>query len=58
VIHIAGGVPTARVSPASANDSFGLLHPDEIVKMCLMLHRQHRSAWTHELDLQPWSEKF
>jgi NAD(P)-dependent dehydrogenase (short-subunit alcohol dehydrogenase family) len=36
----------------------GLLHPDEIAKMYLMLHRQHRSAWTHELDLRPWSEKF
>ena len=22
------------------------------------LHRQHRSAWTHELDVRPWSEKF
>jgi hypothetical protein len=20
------------------------------------LHRQHRSAWTHELDLRPWME--
>ena len=36
----------------------GMLHPDEIAKMYLMLHRQHRSAWTHELDLRPWSEKF
>jgi NAD(P)-dependent dehydrogenase (short-subunit alcohol dehydrogenase family) len=36
----------------------GMLHPDEIAKMYLMLHRQHRSAWTHELDLRPWAEKF
>ena len=36
----------------------GMLHPDEIAKMYLMLHRQHRSAWTHELDVRPWSEKF
>jgi NAD(P)-dependent dehydrogenase (short-subunit alcohol dehydrogenase family) len=36
----------------------GLLHPDEIAKVYLMLHRQHRSAWTHELDVRPWSEKF
>jgi NAD(P)-dependent dehydrogenase (short-subunit alcohol dehydrogenase family) len=36
----------------------GMLHPDEIAKMYLMLHRQQRSAWTHELDLRPWSEKF
>ena len=36
----------------------GMLHPDAIAPMYLMLHRQHRSAWTHELDLRPWSEKF
>lgn len=36
----------------------GMLHPDEIAKMYLMLHRQQRSAWTHELDLRPWSERF
>jgi len=22
------------------------------------LHRQHRSAWTHELDLRPWMERW
>jgi NAD(P)-dependent dehydrogenase (short-subunit alcohol dehydrogenase family) len=36
----------------------GMLHPDEIARNYLMLHRQHPSAWTHELDLRPWSEKF
>jgi len=36
----------------------GMPHPDEIAKMYLMLHRQQRSAWTHELDVRPWSEKF
>jgi NAD(P)-dependent dehydrogenase (short-subunit alcohol dehydrogenase family) len=36
----------------------GMVHPDEIAKMYLVLHRQQRSAWTHELDVRPWSEKF
>jgi NAD(P)-dependent dehydrogenase (short-subunit alcohol dehydrogenase family) len=36
----------------------GMLHPDKIAETYLMLHRQHRSAWTHELDVRPWSEKF
>ena len=36
----------------------GMLHPDKIAEMYLVLHRQHRSAWTHELDVRPWSEKF
>ena len=35
-----------------------LLEPDAIAEAYLALHRQHRSAWTHELDLRPWCEKF
>jgi NAD(P)-dependent dehydrogenase (short-subunit alcohol dehydrogenase family) len=35
-----------------------LLEPDAIAAQYLALHRQHRSAWTQELDLRPWSEKF
>ena len=36
----------------------GLLAPDAIAENYLNLHRQHRSAWTQELDLRPWVEKF
>ncbi len=36
----------------------GLLAPDAIAQNYLNLHRQHRSAWTHEIDLRPWSERF
>jgi NAD(P)-dependent dehydrogenase (short-subunit alcohol dehydrogenase family) len=35
-----------------------LLEPDAIAAQYVALHRQPRSAWTHELDLRPWSEKF
>lgn len=35
-----------------------LLEPDAIAAQYVALHRQHRSAWTHEIDLRPWSEKF
>ena len=35
-----------------------LLEPDAIAGAYLALHRQPRSAWTHEIDLRPWSEKF
>ena len=34
----------------------GVLDPDAIAEMYWMLHRQPRSAWTHELDLRPWME--
>ena len=36
----------------------GLLEPDAIAENYLQLHKQHRSAWTQELDLRPWVEKF
>ncbi len=35
-----------------------LLDPEAIAAAYLDLHRQHRSAWTHELDLRPWRERF
>jgi NAD(P)-dependent dehydrogenase (short-subunit alcohol dehydrogenase family) len=35
-----------------------VLSPDAIAAAYVMLHKQHRSAWTHELDLRPWTESF
>jgi NAD(P)-dependent dehydrogenase (short-subunit alcohol dehydrogenase family) len=34
----------------------GILKPEEIARNYVWLTRQERSAWTHELDLRPWSE--
>jgi NAD(P)-dependent dehydrogenase (short-subunit alcohol dehydrogenase family) len=34
----------------------GILNPDSIAENYWMLHCQPRDAWTHELDLRPWSE--
>ena len=36
----------------------GSLAPDAIAQAFWTLHKQHRSAWTHELDLRPFSEKW
>ena len=33
-----------------------ILKPDQIAANYVWLHRQPRSAWTHELDLRPWAE--
>jgi NAD(P)-dependent dehydrogenase (short-subunit alcohol dehydrogenase family) len=35
-----------------------ILRPDEIAKNYVWLYKQQRSAWTHEMDLRPWSEKW
>lgn len=34
----------------------GILKPEEIARNYVWLHKQQRSAWTHELDLRPWAE--
>ena len=34
------------------------LDPDAIAKTYLHVHRQHRSAWTWEVELRPWVEHF
>ena len=39
-------------------DLDGILDPEAIAENYWQLHRQHRSAWTHELDLRPWMETF
>jgi NAD(P)-dependent dehydrogenase (short-subunit alcohol dehydrogenase family) len=33
-----------------------ILKPADVAATYVHLHRQPRSAWTHELDLRPWSE--
>lgn len=63
-IHVAhviidGQIRSARYESLLAErgpDS--LLEPAAIAETYLALHRQHRSAWTHELDLRPWVERF
>jgi len=51
---IASRVPD--IAGMRANDA--VLSPDAIAAAYVMLHKQHRSAWTHELDLRPWTESF
>jgi NAD(P)-dependent dehydrogenase (short-subunit alcohol dehydrogenase family) len=36
----------------------GTLDPDAIAETYLHVHRQHRSAWTWEVELRPWVENF
>src|SRR3982075_1539302 len=61
-IHVAhfiidGGVRAAhRPDPADKPDS--TLDPDAIAQSYLDVLRQPRSAWSHEVELRPWIERF
>lgn len=67
-IHVAhvvidGGIDTAFIRENfperyALKDRDGILNPEHIADMYWMLHQQPRDAWTHELDLRPWIEKF
>jgi NAD(P)-dependent dehydrogenase (short-subunit alcohol dehydrogenase family) len=35
-----------------------ILKPEEIAANFIWVHKQPRSAWTHELDLRPWAENW
>lgn len=35
-----------------------MLEPSSVAETYLQLHRQHRSAWTWELEVRPWVEAF
>jgi NAD(P)-dependent dehydrogenase (short-subunit alcohol dehydrogenase family) len=42
----------------AARGPSSLLPPDAIAESYYQLYRQPRGAWTHEIDLRPWVEKF
>ncbi|MGY6276205.1 SDR family NAD(P)-dependent oxidoreductase [Methylomonas sp. MgM2] len=42
----------------AAKGQDGLLRPDAIAETYWQLHKQHPSAWTHEIDLRPFKESF
>lgn len=61
-IHVAhfnidGGVRSPRrPDPSGQPDS--TLDPDAIAQSYVDILAQPRSAWTHEIDLRPWTERF
>jgi NAD(P)-dependent dehydrogenase (short-subunit alcohol dehydrogenase family) len=62
-IHVAHFVIDGAIR--QSNDARGegrgpdaLLEPDAIAASYLAVHRQHRSAWTAEIELRPWVEKY
>ena len=67
-IHVAHSIIDGAIDTAFIRDNFperyalkdqdGILNPDHIADAYWMLHRQPRDAWTFELDLRPYMEKF
>jgi NAD(P)-dependent dehydrogenase (short-subunit alcohol dehydrogenase family) len=47
----------ANYDPATRGED-ALLKPEEVAESYWQLHHQPRSAWTHEIDLRPWIERF
>ncbi|MBB5465632.1 NAD(P)-dependent dehydrogenase (short-subunit alcohol dehydrogenase family) [Paraburkholderia sp. CI2] len=62
-IHVAhfvidGGIASGRAQPDDGSTDDKWLDPDVIASEYLHVHRQHRSAWTWEVELRPWVEEF
>lgn len=67
-LHVAHVVIDGAIDTAFIRDNFperyalkgqqGILNSEHIADSYWMLHCQPRDAWTHELDLRPWLEKF
>jgi NAD(P)-dependent dehydrogenase (short-subunit alcohol dehydrogenase family) len=62
-IHVAhfvidGGIRRPDDARAGERGEDGLLLPEEIARSYLQVYRQHRSAWSWEMELRPWLEKF
>ena len=67
-LHVAHVVIDGAIDTAFIRDNFperyalkdrqGIINPEHIADTYWMLHQQPRDAWTHEMDLRPWTEKF
>ncbi len=62
-VIIDGGIDTAFIKERfpgryALKDQDGILNPDHIAENYWALHSQPRDAWTFELDVRPWMEKW
>ena len=56
-VHVAHFVIDGGIGPPGGDDD-SRLDPDAVAETYLHIHRQHRSAWTWEVELRPWVESF
>jgi NAD(P)-dependent dehydrogenase (short-subunit alcohol dehydrogenase family) len=58
-IHVVHLIIDADIHEGEERDDGGpQSDPNHIAQMILALHRQPSSAWTSEIDLRPWNERF
>ena len=61
-IHVAHFIIDGQIEPpgqpADPDRPDRRLSPDAIAEAYLAIHRQHRSAWSFEVELRPWVEAF
>jgi NAD(P)-dependent dehydrogenase (short-subunit alcohol dehydrogenase family) len=62
-VHVAHLVLDGLIDQAQTDQRFGAsptgrMEPQAIAQVFLDLSTQHPSAWTHEMDLRPFSERF
>ncbi|MEO0682702.1 MAG: SDR family NAD(P)-dependent oxidoreductase [Pseudomonadota bacterium] len=68
-VHVAHLVVDAAIDTAFIAEMFpdryargkasdGLVDPEAIAETYWQVHRQPRSAWTHEIDVRPWNESW
>jgi len=58
-IHVAHIIIDGQIGAEDTTSSpDSRLRPEAIAQVYLDLHRQQRSAWTQEMDLRPWVERF
>jgi NAD(P)-dependent dehydrogenase (short-subunit alcohol dehydrogenase family) len=60
VVHVVidGGIQTIEKIIGKKESKDGWLSPDSIAETYYQLHIQHRSAWSSEIEVRPWVEKF
>ena len=55
---IDGGIRADHRPERNGDGNDNMLDPDAIAETYLQVHNQHRSAWSWEIELRPWVEKF
>ena len=58
-VHVAHVLIDADISECGSDGGEGVTaDPDHIAESIVSIHRQPKTAWTSEMDIRPWNERF